>query len=124
MKRFLGFTLILAALAVAAFTANPAEAATIGGAVLDARGNPVPGALVTLQQQDVPRGQRPYAARLQADRRGVFIFEGIPGGRYVIAAQHRIGAVRQQVGVREDGAIRVRLILPGRRPAVDRAPLE
>lgn|GEM_PF-5001496 len=95
--------------------APPVEAATVGGAVLDAAGNPVAGALVTIQQVDVPRGQRAFAARVTSDRGGRFVFDGIPGGYYVVAAQTRTSAVRTRIGVRENGAVRVQLVLPRQR---------
>jgi len=118
MKKTLIFTAILIAVILFGVSADTVQAATVGGVVLDARGNAVGGALVTIQQVDVPRGQRPFAARLQSDRRGNFEFDGIPGGRYVVAATTRTSAVRTQVAVRAEGAARLRLVFPGRRVVI------
>ena len=96
-------------------TVNPVHAATIGGAVLDASGNPAIGALVTIQQIDVPRGQRPYVARIESGRGGRYVFDGIPGGHYILRAQTRVASVRAEALVRANGAVRVQLVLPGRR---------
>lgn len=116
MKQTLTFATLLIVLALAGITAVPVEAATVGGAVLDARGNPVVGAVVAIQQIDVPRGQRPYAARIESGRGGRYVFEGIPGGHYIVGARTRTASVRAEALVRQDGAVRVQLILPGRRP--------
>jgi len=112
MKKTVIFTAILLAVILFGVSTSTVQAATVGGVVLDARGNTVGGALVVIQQVDVPRGQRPYAARLQSDRRGVFVFDGIPGGRYVVSATTRTAAVRTQVALRAEGVARIRLVLP------------
>jgi len=114
MKMKFALATLLVVVALIGLSTASVQAATIGGVVLDARNNPVVGAVVTLQQVDVPRGQRAYAARLQSGRGGVFVFNGAPAGRYVVAAQTRLSAVREQVAVRQDAAVRVRLVLPGR----------
>ena len=114
MKSKLTVASILIILALVGITANPVQAATVGGAVLDARGNPVIGALVTIQQIDVPRGQRAYAARIESGRGGRYVFDGIPGGHYILRAQTRAASVRADVSVRANGAARVQLVLPGR----------
>ncbi len=115
MKKTITLTAILVTLLMFGFATSSVQAATVGGAVLDARGNAVAGALVVIQQVDAPRGQRPYAARLQSDRSGHFIFDAIPGGRYVVSATTRVSAVRTQLAVRQEGAVRLRMVLPGRR---------
>jgi len=94
---------------------DPVQAAIVGGSVIDARGNPVIGAVVTIQQIDVPRGQRPYAARIESGRGGRYVFDGIPGGHYILRAQTRVASVRAEAAVRQDGAARIQLVLPGRR---------
>ncbi len=115
MKFKISVASILIVLALMGITANSAQAATVGGAVLDANGNPVLGALVTIQQIDVPRGQRAYAARIVSGRGGRYIFEGIPGGHYIVRAQTRTASVRAEVSLRANGVERVQLVLPGRR---------
>lgn len=118
MTRPFGVVVTLVAIVSILFTVPSAEAAVVGGVVLTAQGDPVPAAVVTIQQTDAPRGQG-YAARLQTDRTGRFIFDGIPGGRYVVVARTRVSEVSTRVALRENGAVRLRIVMPGRRnPAI------
>ena len=110
---------MLFVLALVGIAANPVTAASVGGAVMDANGSPVVGAVVTIQQIDVPRGQRPYAARIESGRGGRYVFDGIPGGHFVLRAQTRVGSTRGEATVRANGSARVQLVLTGRRGGGD-----
>lgn len=118
MKKSESLLAILAAVVAFGFVSQPADAAQIGGAVYDAAGNAIPGATVTIQQVDVRRG---YAARALSGRGGIFLFNNVPAGRYIVSTVTRRGSVRIEVAVRADGAVRVRLVLPAqrRRPGGD-----
>jgi len=115
LKKSIALVTLAAALIAFGFMVHPVQAATVGGAVLNADGNGIPGALVTIQQLNVVRGQRPYAARIAAGRGGIFVFKDIPAGRYVVTGLTRQGGARAQVAIRQDGAARVRLVIQGRR---------
>jgi hypothetical protein len=43
------------------------------------------------------------------------VFDGIPGGHFIVRAQTRISSVRADVALRANGAVRLQLVLPGRR---------
>ncbi len=114
MKRFL--SIAAAAMVLSAITSfnSPARAATIGGSVSTADGRAIPGAIVTIQQVDVQRGQRAYAGRVQAGRNGAYVFDNLPGGQFVVATTTRAGADRERAAVRANGAARVQLVVGGR----------
>jgi hypothetical protein len=105
----------IAALIAFGFAVQPAQAATVGGVVISADGNGVANAMVVIQQLDVRRGQRPYAARIASGRGGIFVFDNVPAGRYSVSTVTRQGSARAQIAVRADDAVRVRLALQGRR---------
>jgi Carboxypeptidase regulatory-like domain/Bacterial Ig-like domain (group 1) len=82
MKQGPRFVLCLLAMAIlgAAVAAHPAIG-TMAGTVLDARGNPVAGATVTMQTSD---GSRPYATHTDAN--GRFQFTRYETGQYDLRA--------------------------------------
>lgn len=84
----------------------------IVGQVIDARGNPVGGVNVAIQQ--IVRGDRPYTARAETDRGGLFEFNRVPAGNYVIMARCDAGCARAEVEVQNDQVVRIRLQLEGR----------
>jgi hypothetical protein len=88
-------------------------AGTVAGQVIDADGDPVARATVTIAQQ-VDRGDRQYRARAATNGRGVFEFADVPAGMYTISAVLGDAGVRDQFGIREDGAVRIQLQLAGR----------
>ncbi len=90
---------------------------TVGGTVIDPDGEPVVGAWVALVpvQRNQRRGFRARGHRIQTDRSGVFVFENVPEGEYVVMAWARgIGRARDRVEVIADQAVRVQLQLRGR----------
>lgn len=90
---------------------------SIIGIVTDPDGEAVAGAEVMLMRviNRGERGRQVRNIRIRTDREGLFSFENIPAGDYVIAARARgVGAVRQAIEVVANEATRVRLQLQGR----------
>ncbi|NQT34775.1 carboxypeptidase regulatory-like domain-containing protein [bacterium] len=82
------------------------------GQVIDARGNPVGGVDVAIQQ--IVRGDRPYTAQTETDRGGLFEFNRVPAGNYVIMARSDAGCARAEIEVQDREVTRIRLQLEGR----------
>ena len=118
-----GWILITALAVLAILGLSPQDAhaqASIIGQVVDTDDNPVGGAQVMLHQV-VERGNRPYRAEAETNERGVFEFNRIPAGNYVVSARARgLGGVRAEVGVRDQQQARVRLQLEGRQGGGER----
>lgn len=114
MKKGILLIAVLAMVALMGFSGNAFAQGSIIGQVIDADENPVAGAIVSLQGTERGRGQRPYMDRVETNERGVFEFAEVPVGMYVIAAMTRdLGGVREEVGVRDQQEVQLRLQLPG-----------
>ena len=98
------------------FTVQDANAqGQVIGIVIDADGDPVAGAQVMLTQMVRGRGERPFRAETQTDRRGLFEFNRVPAGNYMIAAgAEDLGRARVQIEVADREVTHVRLELQGR----------
>ena len=79
------------------------------GQVIDARGNPVGGVNVAIQQ--MVRGDRPYTAQAETDRGGLFEFNRVPAGNYNVMARCDAGCARAEVEVQDRQVVRIRLQL-------------
>ena len=114
-KGWLLLTLVAAFIAFG-FIGNEAMAqGAVAGTVIDADGNPVEGAIVTIVSAVRQRGERPFHERFVTGENGVFGWRNVPAGRYFIhAAARRLGNVRDLIGVRDDEVTRVPLQLQGR----------
>ncbi len=109
-----GLVLLTVLTAVLAFGfGQSAVAGVVAGQVIDAEGDPVARATVTIVQQ-VDRGDRQYQTRAATNERGVFEFAEVPAGNYVISAVLGDAGVRDQFTIRADGAVRIQLQLAGR----------
>ncbi len=88
----------------------------VAGVVIDADGEPVGGAVVSIMGQQRRRGQRPFRARLETNEDGTFGLRGVPAGRYrVVAGARELGRAAARIAVQDDEVTRIRLQLRGRR---------
>ena len=106
MTRAVRFAALLSVLAVPATAQQPARGATIAGTVRDSAAQPVPGADIVAQ---------PGNHRMRADSAGNFMFTGLDGGNYVVAAR-KIGYApeRWDLKVSKNGRIDVKFVLARR----------
>lgn len=96
-------------------TSNPVLAGSVSGVVIDADGNAVEGAIVSIQGLDRVRGERPFNARFETGENGVFGWRQVPPGNYLVTAGAReFGMARERVVVRGDQNVRLRLQLQAR----------
>jgi hypothetical protein len=105
--------LILCALAAAAVIpaqqAAPAAPGSIGGQILDALEQPLNGATVIL----TPAGSAAKPIAFVTETRGLFLFENLRPGRYLLFAEHE-GFARQAYGSRDNPLAGITLLLaPG-----------
>jgi protocatechuate 3,4-dioxygenase beta subunit len=84
MKTRVLIILLIAILAIAATGSAKGPIGALAGTVLDAAGNPVPAATVTLQTSD---GNHPHLTRTDAD--GHFQFTRFETGQYDVRAQSK-----------------------------------
>lgn len=110
MRNKLLLMLLVSAIFALGFGQN-VVAGTVAGQVVDADGDPVVRATVSIMQQVDHRGA--HNARAVTNERGVFEFADVPAGNYVIAAVRGDAGVRDQFSIREDGAVRIRLQFAG-----------
>ena len=113
MKKYL----LLVVLAVAGLALAPSLDAAgshhgaLGGMVVDAAGNPVPGAVVEVEVH-TPSGHT-FHARTHSDPRGRFIFRHVPAGPGVVKAHKRgVGRGRVRGQVIAGQLVRARIGLP------------
>jgi len=108
---------LLAAVLALGFGANDALAnGAITGAVIDADGEPVAGAIVSIKGQARRRGERPFRVRLETNEDGTFGVRDVPAGRYgVTAGARELGMARARVAVQDNEVSNVELQLRGRR---------
>ncbi len=94
-------------------TATDAQAeGALAGTVLDAEGEPIEGAVVTIEQIVNNRRERPFRARAVTNENGVFGWREVPQGRYVVTAAargHQRNSLRTTV--RNDEVTRIRIQL-------------
>jgi len=112
---------LLAAVLALGFGANDALAnGAIIGAVIDADGEPVAGAIVSIKGQARRRGERPFRVRLETNEDGTFGVRDVPAGRYgVTAGARELGMARARVAVQDNEVSNVELQLRGRRGGDD-----
>lgn len=105
----------LLALALALFGgAQPAQAFTVSGRVLDADGNGVEGAVVALQGMNHHRGQRPFMGRTESGADGSFSFAEVPAGSYVLTAMKReLGMAQTRIPDLNGDVEGIELVLQG-----------
>jgi len=117
MKKTWMLLFAITALVAFGFTGQQAFAqGAVAGTVFNAEGEAVAGAVVVIHSAERVRGERPFHARFITEENGTFGFRGVPAGRYIVQAAARgLGVVREEVGVRGDQLVRVRLVLQGRR---------
>ena len=106
---FLLLVLVLATLGVAAGTSARVATGTLAGTVLDARGKPVAGAVVTVQTSD---GRQPHATR--TDSKGRFEFKRFDTGQYDLHAQSNgnFSEWAKRIAVRANKTTSITLRLP------------
>jgi len=116
MKKTLFLLTVIAAFVALGFTAQNAYAqGAVTGVVVNADGDAVEGAVVTIQSAVRVRGERPFRARFVTEENGVFGWRQVPEGRYrITAAARQLGGVREMIGVRDGQVTRVELQLQGR----------
>lgn len=116
MKKHLPVLMALAALLALGFQVHDAQAVgAVAGRVIDADGNAVAGAQVSLMGMMMHRGERPYHAQTVSSDDGTFGFRAVPAGQYVVAAMTReLGGARAQIRVADDQVTQVELQLQGR----------
>ncbi|MDP8228448.1 MAG: carboxypeptidase-like regulatory domain-containing protein [Candidatus Electryoneaceae bacterium] len=114
-----GTILLTILLAIIAFGFSGMNVANAQGAVsvtvLDAEGDPVAGAFVTIVGMDHERRERPYMQRGETGDNGVIGWRQVPQGRYTVTAMAReLGGAREVIGVRDEQVVRLELTLQGR----------
>ncbi len=116
MKKLSLLIVALAAIVALGFNSTPALAnGWVVGAVLDADGNGVVGAQVGIQGVEHRRGERPFVARTETGEDGLFRFDDVPAGRYVVTAMMRpLGCGRAEAVVEDGQGTRVVIRLEGR----------
>ena len=82
------------------------------GQVIDARGNPIGGVNVAIQQM-MGHGDRGYSAQTETNRDGEFEFNRVPAGNYAVMARCDAGMARAEVEVHNDQIVEVILQLEG-----------
>lgn len=112
MKRNI-FLITALALIAFGFVAQDAYAdGAVAGVVIDAEGEPVAGAMVTIMAAERVRGERPFRARFETGDNGTFGWREVPAGRYYIHAGAReVGVAREIIGVRDRRVTRLELQL-------------
>ena len=107
---------LLAAVLAMGFAAGDALAnGAITGSVIDADGEPVAGAIVSIMGQAHQRGERPFRVRLETNENGTFGVRDVPAGRYGITAGAReVGMARVRAAVQDGEVTEVELQLQGR----------
>ena len=89
---------------------------SVVGQVVNADGDPVAGAVVTLVSQDRRQGRgRARGIRTRTNERGMFAFEAVPEGNYMGLAWARgVGRTREAIEVTAGEETEVNLTLQGR----------
>src|SRR5262245_8418676 len=97
---------LLSVLAVSATAQQPTRGATIAGTVRDSSAQPIPAADVVAQ---------PGSHRMRSDSAGNFMFTGLDGGNYVVAAR-KVGYApeRWDLKVSKNGRVDVKFVLARR----------
>jgi tetratricopeptide (TPR) repeat protein len=106
-----GLVAIAAALTFAATAA--AQVGTVKGKVMDAQGNPVEGATVTITQKDVKSGRT-----LKTNKKGEFVQVGLFPGNYAFTAEkdHDKANFEMTVGIGENPDVNLKLVHAGPSP--------
>ena len=115
-----GTILITALIAIFAFGFSGINVAhaegIVAGVVLDADGEAVAGAHVTLHGMIHERGVRPYREMMETNDEGLFGFEEVPAGRYLVqAGAPDLGRDSETIEVNDNEQTNVELRLQGHR---------
>jgi len=87
----------------------------VSGVVIDADGEPVGGAVVSITGRAHQRGERPFRARFETNDNGTFGFRDVPAGHYhIIGGAREVGMARARIEVQDDEVTNVELQLRGR----------
>ncbi len=116
MKRSWLLLALAVALVTSTFATDQAFAqGAVAGVVIDENGDPVEGAVVTIQSAVRVRGERPFVERFQTEENGRFGWRQVPQGRYVVIAGAReVGLARVRAGVRDGEITRLEIQLQAR----------
>ena len=116
MKKSLILLAVCTALIAVGFIGTNAYAeGAVSGTVIDADGNAVAGARVSIMGEMHRGERRPYNANTESGEDGSFGFRQVPAGNYMVSAMTRdLGGDREAIEVRDGEITEVELQLQGR----------